>query len=1371
MTINFNILSPVVVSGSMVAGTAGRPYPAVSFGASGGTGSGYSFQVSSGNLPAGLSLASGGALTGTTTAAGTFNFSVAATDSGSNVGSANFSIVVNPAVSMAGSASIARTVNQTFSGAYTASGGTAALSYAVSAGTLPTGASVSTSTGAITGTATAAGTASFTVTATDARGSTASTVVSYVISPTPAISLATPGGTVGQSYSQSIVFTGALSSAILSAGSLPPGLTLQSGGTVLGGTPTLAGTYNFTLGGTDSNGIAASASFSITITGPLTVTATTLPSGSPGTAYSTSVAAVGGTPPYSFSISAGSLPAGLSLQSGGTIQGTPTASGTANFTVQVSDAASGVASRAFSIQINAPPITISTTTLPGGNIGTSYTGTIQASGGAGTLNYSVTSGSLPAGLSLGASGVISGTPTTSGVASFTVTVSDGFGGSAVRAFTLTIVSPLAITSSAGLSPTTVGALTSISWSATGGTGNLVWTTIGSLPPGLAMNGSTLLGRPTLSGTYVFQVLVTDSLGASASVSVSLLVNPAMGITNANLGGPYAIDSMARIQPVVAGGTEPYQWDVVEGRLTQGLNLNLTTGAITGVYQALGVATFVLRVRDAAGASVQKRFELLVVDGPRFLTGAILPAATLGVRYKTTIQYQSALQGIYWALAFGEASIPAGLKFDEGEIEGIPTQAGTSIFEVNLLGPQGVAVMREFRLTVNPALELETSPTSLRLGETVSWAVRRLGGSAPFQFTVLNGSLPPGLTFQSSTGSLTGTPTQTGNFPLTVEVIDANGARARRSYEFQVSGGFEIRSESLPLTIAVGRSLRFEVQVVGGIAPLKLSLIAGQLPTGLQLNGRVIEGTPRQSGVHPLTLRAEDATGAAVTQAWVLTVTAGLLQLAPTRLSLSVLEGSSVSVPHIVKFQAPPTGSTIQISASAPWLKTSTSTGRSPGFVEVWAEPALLPPGISNAELSFRVSDGSVGRIAVVAETIPKSAPDLFVSLTPAPRGAWAVLLQAQSPRVAFSASMDTIGNSKYRLSELRADVLAPDSYSLFLERTSSGGSSQSESVLMIRNLETGDEQRIPIPDNPSSSLESATSYFTLQAQVGAAASNAYSLLVRSTATSPQAVLAVTSTPWLRLEQSFGELVPDHQIRVSAVPGELEAGLHQGQIDLYDATGQMALQVPVDLWLGGESPAVGIWPQAVNLTRQVPRQTVRLRNPGLTPVSVQLRPSSPAIQLSTVQGLIAAGAEWTFEVAATAAISSWARHSISLGLSNGTVEVVEVDQATPTSNGNCNQGAPVIRFLSPGPGFSARVGESSALRVAVTNACGQPLEGSSLTVAIPGDSPVALMRAKDGIWHGAWTPIASADSLHLEAIWLDSEKKQSATRYLSGGVQP
>jgi hypothetical protein len=1370
MTINFNILSPVVVSGSMVAGTAGRSYPAVSFGASGGTGSGYSFQVSSGNLPAGLSLASGGALTGTTTAAGTFNFSVAATDSGSNVGSANFSIVVNPAVSMAGSASIARTVNQTFSGAYTASGGTAALSYAVSAGTLPSGGTLNSTTGAITGTATAASTASFTVTATDARGSMASTVVSYVISATPAISLATPGGTVGQSYSQSIVFTGALSSASLSAGSFPPGLGLLSGGTVLGGTPTAAGTYNFTLAGTDSNGIAASASFSIAIAGPLSVTATTLPSGSPGTPYTTSVSAAGGTPPYSFSLAAGALPAGLSLQTGGAIQGTPTASGTANFTVQVSDAASGVATRSFSIQITAPAITVSTSTLPGGSIGTSYNATIQASGGSGTLNYSVTAGSLPAGLSLSAGGVISGTPTIPGLANFTVTVSDGFGGSAVRAFTLTIVSPLGITSNTGPSPTTVGALASFSWSATGGTGSLVWTTVGSLPPGLAMNGSTLLGRPTLGGTYVFQVLVTDSLGASASVSVSLLVNPALGLTSVNLGGPYAFDSLARIRPVVVGGTAPYQWDLVEGTLPQGLNLNLTTGAISGVFQALGFTTFVLRVRDSAGAAAQKRFELRVVDGPRFLTGAILPAATLGVRYKTTIQFQSNLPGIYWALAFGEASIPAGLKFDEGEIEGIPTQAGTSIFEVNLLGPQGVAVMREFRLTVNPVLELEASPTSLRLGETVSWAARRLGGSAPFQFTVLNGSVPPGLTLQASTGSLTGSPTQAGIFPLTLEVIDANGARARRSYEFQVSGSFEIRSESLPLTIALGRSLRSEIQVVGGTAPLKLALISGQLPTGIQLNGRVLEGTPRQSGIHPLTLRAEDATGAAVTQAWVLTVTEGL-QLTPTRLSLSVLEGSSVSVPHVVKFQAPPSGTAIQISASAPWLKISASTGRSPGFIEVWAEPALLPPGISNAELSFRAADGSVGRLAVVAETIAKSAPDLFVSLTPAPRGAWAALLQAQSPKVGFSASMDSIGNSKYRLSELRGDVLAPDSYSLFLERVGSGGTSQAESVLMIRNLETDDVQRIPIPDNPSSSLETATPYFTLQAQVGAAASNAYPLLVRSTGASPQAVLAVTSTPWLRIESAYGELLPDHQIRVSAVPGELEAGLHQGLVDLYDAAGKLAVQVPVDLWLGGESPAVGVWPQAVTLTRLEPRRTVRLRNPGLAPVSVQLRPSSPAIQLSAVQGLMAAGAEWTFEVAAAAPISSWARHSISMGLSNGAVEVIEVDFATPMSNSNCNQSAPVIRFLSPGPGFSARVGESSAVRIAVTNACGQPLEGTSLTLAIPGDSPVALLRASDGVWHGAWTPIASADSLHLEAIWLDSDKKQSATRYLSGGVQP
>jgi hypothetical protein len=163
----------------------------------------------------------------------------------------------------------------------------------------------------------------------------------------------------------------------------------------------------------------------------LILTTTSLPNGTVGAAYSSTLTATGGVTPYAWSIVAGSLPAGLSLNAqSGTISGTPTSAGTANFTVRVTDAQNpaDTADKAFSLTINgAAPATlnITTTSLPAARRNRSYSQTVQATGGVRPYSWSLASGSLPPGLTLNAAtGTISGTPTTRGTWSFTVRVQD-----------------------------------------------------------------------------------------------------------------------------------------------------------------------------------------------------------------------------------------------------------------------------------------------------------------------------------------------------------------------------------------------------------------------------------------------------------------------------------------------------------------------------------------------------------------------------------------------------------------------------------------------------------------------------------------------------------------------------------------------------------------------------------------------------------------------------------------------------------------------------------------------------------------------------------------------------------------------------------
>jgi hypothetical protein len=166
-----------------------------------------------------------------------------------------------------------------------------------------------------------------------------------------------------------------------------------------------------------------------------------LPGAAVGSAYSQDLSASGGAAPYSWSVTGGSLP-GLSLASDGTLSGTPTSVGTFRFGVQVTDSSNPAqkAVMALSLTVGPAALAVSASSLPGGTSGSAYSQDLSASGGTNPYSWSVTSGSLPAGLSLARNGAISGTPTVAGTSTFTVQVKDAGNPAqtATQQFTLTV---------------------------------------------------------------------------------------------------------------------------------------------------------------------------------------------------------------------------------------------------------------------------------------------------------------------------------------------------------------------------------------------------------------------------------------------------------------------------------------------------------------------------------------------------------------------------------------------------------------------------------------------------------------------------------------------------------------------------------------------------------------------------------------------------------------------------------------------------------------------------------------------------------------------------------------------------------------------
>jgi formylglycine-generating enzyme required for sulfatase activity len=165
-----------------------------------------------------------------------------------------------------------------------------------------------------------------------------------------------PNGTVDRAYSVTLAASGGATPYTwsLDSGNLPDGLSLSSGG-VISGTPTASGTSSFTMRVTGDNNLSSTKEFDLTIAGvaPTITTSEPLPNGVIGRAYSTTLAASGGTTPYRWSLESGTLPAGLNLNDDGVISGTPTASGTCSFTVRVTGGNSLFSTEVLSLTVSA----------------------------------------------------------------------------------------------------------------------------------------------------------------------------------------------------------------------------------------------------------------------------------------------------------------------------------------------------------------------------------------------------------------------------------------------------------------------------------------------------------------------------------------------------------------------------------------------------------------------------------------------------------------------------------------------------------------------------------------------------------------------------------------------------------------------------------------------------------------------------------------------------------------------------------------------------------------------------------------------------------------------------------------------------------
>jgi Putative Ig domain len=357
----------------------------------------------------------------------------------------------------------------------------------------------------------------------------------------------------------------------------------------------------------------------------------TCPAATAGAAYSLDIKLKEPWPGCtSMRVSSGVLPPGLSVSSEGNIRGTPTTAGSYAFylTVSWSDTPPCVrgsntdSDRKFTIPVNGPVqrLVVNTANLPDAGIGQAYTAPALTAGGGTVSSWTVAGGALPAGLTLASNGVISGTPTQSGVFTFTVQA-NGSPNNDTKQLSLFVLAPLELQTLTGAKPpaggltakAAVGVRLATGMKAVGGRGPYTFAAVGALPPGVTLDPATggIAGAGTTAGRYTSSITVTDQVGTKASVSWSFTILPLLDFRKGKGLPVGTVDRRYSAKIPVSGKDARTAQFAVSGQIPPGLDLDETTGRLTGILLRAGNYRLRVFAFPETGSPISKVFRIRV----------------------------------------------------------------------------------------------------------------------------------------------------------------------------------------------------------------------------------------------------------------------------------------------------------------------------------------------------------------------------------------------------------------------------------------------------------------------------------------------------------------------------------------------------------------------------------------------------------------------------------------------------------------------------------------------------------------------------------------------------------------------------------------
>jgi hypothetical protein len=847
------------------------------------------YSVASGRLPAGLSLNSGGLLSGEPTEDGTFTASIKASSVTSAVFATktfSFGVQQKPEFftnTPLAEAQLGVAQSRTFNAAN-------AVAYTLASGALPPGMTLSTA-GAFYGTPSAAGSFSFVVKATSpSAGIFATKSFAMIVAAKPTWS--TPGALQNAATGMPLSYTLSATNAVkysLVSGAVPGGVALSEFG-LLEGIPATAGSYSFTVSAVSAGvSIFTQRAFTVLVADTPVWTTPAIPAATKDAPYSFQL---GASAAVSYSILSGSLPSGITMTDG-LLSGSAATESSNSFVVRATSAAFNVyADQAFSMLVAVKPAWATGETLSG--VASDEPMSLQLNASS-TVAYTATS-ALPPGVALSSSGVLSGAPTTPSSASFTIRATSVAPNVWTdRVFSMLIVSRPAWGTSQQLGDVLLGAPQSTQLQASAATGYVVQS--GSATGGCALSGAGLLsGTTNAAGVFSFVVRAstqTPDVYADRTFVQAVAPYP-VWVSGSDVDVPVN-ESVGR----QLSATDGASYAVVAGSLPQGLVLS-SAGLLHGTTSSAG--TFLVTVRAtsiAASFYTDKVFNVRGAVVPTWTTSPIVPATVLDTAMAPI--RMAASSAVSFSVVSG--TLPTGVTLIAGELSGTPTSQGTSTFTVRA-STSVAAVYSDLTFSFG-VFKTPTFVTPPRLADTETRDAMslQLVANDANTFAVVSGSLCPGLAL-SPAGVLSGTPTESGDTSFTVRAgTPAATIYADRTFQLKIAAR---PTWVTPPTLAdVNTHSVVMVQLQADDAAT-YTVAAGALPPGLSMSSfGIIAGAASEPGAYNFTARAAGVSSAvyadrvfnirvATTPSWVTATLADALVGAPMSVQLEATDASSYS---------------------------------------------------------------------------------------------------------------------------------------------------------------------------------------------------------------------------------------------------------------------------------------------------------------------------------------------------------------------------------------------------------------------------------------------------------------------------------------------